>query len=360
MANCFVPDGTEACVGRSWLWLVEFVFLLINDCLLVVWLAVWLLCGCGRRYFQRLKRSGLEAASSSNKSGSSSSSEDLNHLAVSLCNAGIILEQNGKELSQQLNAYVTCCCVRTWKMSVAWQCGGAMWRGNVAGQCGGFVAVLVSCIAECEIYLVQWMDGRCSHHCVVFREPCWLVIFTRLHFPGVALSWLPQTSLRACGLGTALGLAPTSPSAATSSATTWRVFSNCFKTPTHKRQAAAVVRRRRPGGKPAVVLVAAATVTTLTTWHRWWTRLSCGAAAQKAVPHFGEQPHLRRRVTGWLLLPAGLRMVVVVMMTQQRQRVLGARRRRARRRPAPKRRRPRVALAKESTTSTTSMTPWEL
>ena len=54
----------------------------------------------GVEYFQRLKRSGLEA---------NQSSEDLDHLAISLCNAGIILEQNAKELLQKLDAYRTRC-----------------------------------------------------------------------------------------------------------------------------------------------------------------------------------------------------------------------------------------------------------
>ena len=60
----------------------------------------------GVDYFQRLKRSGLDLADSRGDD-SRQAAEDLDHLAISLCNAGIILEQNAKELLQQLDAYKT-------------------------------------------------------------------------------------------------------------------------------------------------------------------------------------------------------------------------------------------------------------
>lgn len=60
----------------------------------------------GVDYFQRLKRSGLDLADSRG-ADSRQAAEDLDHLAISLCNAGIILEQNAKELLQQLDAYKT-------------------------------------------------------------------------------------------------------------------------------------------------------------------------------------------------------------------------------------------------------------
>ena len=67
----------------------------------------------GVEYFQRLKQSGLELTQQPHQqhqqqqqsSSWSSSSADLDHLAISLCNAGIILEQNAKELLARLDTY---------------------------------------------------------------------------------------------------------------------------------------------------------------------------------------------------------------------------------------------------------------